>query len=292
MFDGNVSHCGWRRGDKGQANCYSQCRELRGARGFAAGAAMMLKTVSRSLANRVRPVRALLSVRRLIANPDATEEVFRVIEALKGDSIARAVARLRQIPEGRDLLESRTQILPLLCDRARLRALPEGTVGRTYVELMERQGITAEGLVAASASAQRHAGLTEDEQWLADRLRDIHDLQHVLTGYGPDPLGELCLLSFMTTQTYNRGIAFIVYMARHSGRKRFPGVDLDACVEEGASLGRASRWLPALRLEDFLADPLPEVRARLGMPVPQRYLDTLARFRESDRPQSVATGQA
>jgi ubiquinone biosynthesis protein COQ4 len=253
---------------------------------------MVLKAVSRILANRVRPLQALLSVRRLIANPDATEEVFRVIEALKGDSIARAVTRLRQTPEGRSLLESRAQILPLLCDRARLRALPEGTVGRSYVDLMERQGITAEGLVAASASSQRHAGLTEDEQWLADRLRDIHDLQHVLTGYGPDPLGELCLLSFMTTQTYNRGIAFIVFMARHSARRRFPpGVDLDACIEEGAALGRASRWLPALRLEDCLADPLAEVRARLGMPVPQRYLETLASFREPGDSQVVATGQ-
>ena len=253
---------------------------------------MVLKTVSRSLANRVRPVQALLSVRRLIANPDATEEVFRVIEALKGDSIAQAVARLRQTPEGRDLLLSRPQILPLLCDRARLRGLPEGTVGCSYVDLMERQGITAEGLVAASASTQRHAGLTEDEHWLADRLRDIHDLQHVLTGYGPDPLGELCLLSFMTTQTYNRGIAFIVFMARHSARKRFPGVDLDACVEEGAALGRSSQWLPALRLEDVLADPLPEVRARLGMPVPLRYLETLAGFREAGRRQPVATVRA
>jgi hypothetical protein len=69
-------------------------------------------------------------------------------------------------------------------------------------------------------------------------------------------------------------------------------VDLDACVEEGAALGRSSQWLPALRLEDVLADPLPEVRARLGMPVPLRYLETLAGFREAGRRQPVATVRA
>ena len=238
----------------------------------------MLTAVSRNFLNRVRPLEAFMSVRRLIANPDATEEVFRVIEALKGDSITLAVARLRDAPGGRNLLASRAQILPLLCDRERLRALPEGTVGRAYLELMERQGISAQGLVAASVSDNRHTALTADEQWLADRLRDIHDLQHVLTGYGPDPLGELCLLSFMTTQTYNRGIAFIVFMARRNVRKRFPGIDLDACVEEGAALGRACRWLPALRLEDLLGEPLQEVRVQLGMPEPQRYWQARASF--------------
>ena len=43
----------------------------------------------------VKPLQALRSVRALIANPDNTGEVFKVIEALKGGSIARAVARMR-----------------------------------------------------------------------------------------------------------------------------------------------------------------------------------------------------
>ncbi|MDP4918181.1 MAG: ubiquinone biosynthesis protein COQ4 [Haliea sp.] len=236
----------------------------------------MQAVISRAFENRIRPVQALVSVRRLIANPDATEEVFRIIQALKGNSLTQAVQRLREHAMGRILLESKPRILPVLCNRSWLRDLPEGTVGRAYLALMEQQNISAEGLVAASASDARHAGLTEDEQWLADRLRDIHDLQHVLTGYGPDPLGELCLLSFMTTQTYNRGISFIVFMACRSARNRFPGVEVGACVEEGAALARASLWLPAQRLEDLLAEPLIDVRVRLGMPQPLRYLATVA----------------
>lgn len=60
---------------------------------------------------------------------------------------------------------------------------------------------SVEWLVAASEEIPRGVGLSADEQWLANRLRDIHDLQHVLTGYGPDPLGELCLVP---PEGYNR----------------------------------------------------------------------------------------
>lgn len=221
--------------------------------------------------HRPRPLQALFAVRRLIADPDATGEVFKVIEALKGASISRAVQRMQASPSGRQLLAAKPEINQRLSNRAGLRSLPMGSVGCTYLELMERQGISVEGLVAASEEIPRGVGLSADEQWLANRLRDIHDLQHVLTGYGPDPLGELCLLSFMTTQTWNRGINFIVFMGRRSFRRQAPALDIDALVEEGAALGRGTEWLPALPLEDLLGEPLVDVRRRLGLVPPEGY---------------------
>jgi len=222
--------------------------------------------------HRVRPLRALLAVRRLIADPQATGEVFKVIEALKGDSIGRAVKRMQASASGCHLLTTKPDINQRLSDRAVLRSLPQGSVGSAYLALMERQGISVEGLVAASEEVPRGVGLSADERWLANRLRDIHDLQHVLTGYGPDPLGELCLLSFMTTQTWNRGISFIVFMGRRTFRKRAPGIDVDMLVAEAAALARGAQWLPALPLEDLLAEPLEDVRQRLGLVSPVNYL--------------------
>ena len=108
--------------------------------------------------------------------------------------------------------------------------------------------------------------------WLADRLRDFHDLQHVLTGYGRDELGELCLLSFMTSQTYNRGISFIVFMGRRKYRQAMPHMDVDALVREGRDIARAARWLPEVHWEERLAEPLEALRAELGLQAPARYL--------------------
>lgn len=223
----------------------------------------------------VKPLQALRSVRALIANPDNTGEVFKVIEALKGGSIARAVARLEATPEGRELLRSKPDILPVLSDRAALRAMPEGSVGRAYLKFVESQSLSADGLVAASEEAPRREGNSPDERWLGCRLRDIHDLQHVVCGYGRDTLGELCLLSFMVTQTPNRGIAFIIFMARRKARRATTLFSVDDCIDEGRRIGEAADWFAAVNWETRLAEPLEQLRRELGVRKPTLYRDAL-----------------
>jgi ubiquinone biosynthesis protein COQ4 len=223
----------------------------------------------------VKPLQALRSVRALIANPDNTGEVFKVIEALKGGSIARAVVRLEATPEGRELLRKKPDILPVLSDREALRAMPEGSVGRAYLRFVESQSLSADGLVAASEEAPRREGNSPDERWLGCRLRDIHDLQHVVCGYGRDTLGELCLLSFMATQTPNRGIAFIIFMARRKARQATTLFSVDACIEEGRRIGEAAIWFAAVNWEERLAEPLDRLRRELGVLKPVLYRDAI-----------------
>lgn len=225
-------------------------------------------------ARRVRPLVALRSMRALVADPDATGEVFKIIEALKGGSLAKAIDRLRATPAGRELLDTRPSLLPCLGDRNALAALPEGSLGRAYLDFVSSQNLSADGLVAASQEVPRagwESELTPEERWLGDRLRDIHDLQHVLTGYGRDELGELCLLSFMKTQTANRGISFIVFVGSRKYRQALPHLDVDALVREGADIARAAAWLPAIRWEDRLGEPLESLRAELGLRPPEAY---------------------
>jgi ubiquinone biosynthesis protein COQ4 len=219
----------------------------------------------------LKPLQALRSVRALIANPESTGEVFKIIEALKGSSLARAVQRLAASPEGRELLLGKPDILPVLSDRQRLRAMPEGSLGRAYLDFVESQYLSADGLVEASEEAPRGRENNADERWLANRLRDIHDLQHVMCGYGRDELGELCLLSFMVTQTPNRGIAFIIFMAKRKFRQEAPQVPVEICVAEGRRMGDAATWFATVNWEERLAEPLLELRAELGLQKPTVY---------------------
>jgi len=229
-------------------------------------------------ANRIRPLRAWRAMRALIANPDATGEVFKIIEALKGGSLSRAVQRLAQTPPGQAMLAARPSMLALLGDRERLRAMPENSLGRAYLDFVESQDLSADGLVSASEEAPRFTYLDAQEQWMGNRLRDIHDLQHVLTGYGRDELGELCLLSFMTTQTPNRGISFIVFMGRRQYRRAAPGLPVDACVEEGRRIALAAGWLAAIDWEQRMQEPLQGLREELGLQPPRLYLETMAKW--------------
>ena len=84
----------------------------------------------------LKPLQALRSVRALIANPENTGEVFRIIDALKGGSLARAVARMEADPQGSALLRSKPRILSVLSDREALRALPAGSLAWAYLDFV------------------------------------------------------------------------------------------------------------------------------------------------------------
>lgn len=240
--------------------------------------------------NRIKPIQAGLAVSRLLRDPDDTGQVFKILEALKGNSLGLAHKRMQLDPRGQQLLEEQPNIVSVLNDREALLAMPEGSIGRAYYDFVHREGLSADGLIASSEEAPRFEKMGRNERWLGDRLRDIHDLQHVMTGYGRDTLGELCLLSFMTTQTPSRGIDFIIFMGRTKGQKENPDLDLKSLVREGREIGQSADWMLFTRWEDRLHEPLEKVRAELGFIPPSKYRAALATLEGSQmiRPQAAA----
>jgi ubiquinone biosynthesis protein COQ4 len=211
---------------------------------------------------RIRPLDALRAIRALIRNPDDTALVFEIIEALSGRSRTRVFDRFRRTKSGRRLLAERPDLLARLTDRAQLLALPAGSLGRTYGEFMTREQISADGLVDASESGRRE-DLPAERRWFADRLRDTHDLWHVVTGYGRDLVGEASLLAFTYAQTRNPGIGFIVAVAYFKAR----GINRPTrrLLRDGYRRGRRAAWLPGVEWEPLLELPLARVREQLGI---------------------------
>jgi ubiquinone biosynthesis protein COQ4 len=221
---------------------------------------------------RIRPLTAMKAMRRLIADAERTEEVFTIVQALSGNSLERGYRRFRLTTVGHDVLASRRNLIDSLADTETLRALPDNSLGRAYLAFMESENLSADGLVDASASRDRQLkdpGLT----LYAARLRDMHDLMHVTTGYGRDTFGELCLLAFTFAQTRNRGIGFIVLMGAVNQRKT-RGNGVLSAVWQAFLAGRRSAWLPAENWEQRLSQPLDVVRRELGINLPSNYVET------------------
>lgn len=229
--------------------------------------------------NRIKPVKAGLAISRLLRDPDDTGQVFKILEALRGDSLGRALKRMRADDQGAALLKSRPSIVEKLNDREALLAMPEGSIGRAYYDFVHREGLSADGLIASSEEAPRVDSIGYHERWLGDRLRDIHDLQHVMTGYGRDTLGEICLLSFMTAQTPARGIDFIIFMGRKKSQKDMPELPIKDLVAEGRRIGKTTDWMLLTHWEDRLHEPLSDVRKELGFEAPEQYYRALERFK-------------
>ncbi|HSP98217.1 MAG TPA: Coq4 family protein [Candidatus Dormibacteraeota bacterium] len=208
---------------------------------------------------RIRPLDAWRAIRVLLQDPDDTGQVFRIIDALSGNTGERLFQRFRRDPTGARILSERRALLATLSDRPALEALPAGTLGRTYAEFVGREQLTADGLVEASEVDGRRHDHGVERRLFQDRLRDMHDLWHVVTGYGRDLVGEAALLAFSLAQTRNPGVGFIVAVAWYkagSGAERRLMVD-------AFRRGRRAAWLPAQDWEALLAQPLDEVRALL-----------------------------
>jgi ubiquinone biosynthesis protein COQ4 len=167
--------------------------------------------------------------------------------------------RLRGTCSGQRLLAERLPLAAVLSDRAALAALPDGSLGRAYLAFVEQQGISPEGIVAASEiGGARPKDLDPDMVYVGDRMRDAHDLWHVVTGYGTDLVGEAALLAFSYAQTKNPGVLLVVLL----GALRFAKEQRDV-MWDGYKRGARVAWLPAVEWETLLSRPLEQVRRQL-----------------------------
>ena len=216
--------------------------------------------------------RALTALGRLFADKEDTAQVFEIMRALNGAAGQRAYLRLLASPEGGRIAYEHVELAPKLMDRAWLATLPPGSVGAAYADFTAREAISAEGLVEESRK-----GLAEGEidrahpyAWFGRRMRDVHDIWHVLTGYGRDSLGEVCLVAFSYQQTRGLGWRLIAAGGYWKARGR-EGGPYRAAIREAHRRGRASAWLPGEDYERLLAEPLEAARRRLGLTAPAAY---------------------
>jgi len=209
--------------------------------------------------------RALRALRRLLREPERTENAFEVIAALDPDLMERGLAVMLSHPEGRRLFVERPCLLDRLEDRDALARLPEGSLGRAYLAHIERYGLDPGKLVALGRSYQGEIR-AEDEgvRWFADRSELGHDLWHVLTGYGADPLGETALLWFSHGAVAGRGNALLMIGAALR-TWREGGLGWPIQLARAWRRGRRAGCLGALPFELLLAEPLDDVRRLAGL---------------------------
>lgn len=231
--------------------------------------------------NRMQPIVAWRAMQELLKDKEDTAQVFRITQALGGGELPKNFKRFKETQAGEAILAEKRSLLKTLADRETLATLPEGSLGRAYLDFVQTEDISAEGLIAASEEGGRQTLQDDGEILYSERTRDMHDLWHVVTGYGRDGLGELSLLAFSYAQVRNLGIGFIVLMALRKSSQENPGAGISKSVREGYRLGKQAAWLPAADWEALLESPLEDVREELKCArqtiypkVLQRLIDT------------------
>ncbi len=221
---------------------------------------------------RMRPLVARRAMKRARANPDDTAAAAVVIGAVSGNSGRRGFNRFKQSRRGAQILREHRDLYDILTDKERLLAMQPGSLGRTIIEWFIRENISAEGLAQASKAASEELGTRQDvgsdQQVYQARVRNLHDIFHVVAGYDRDMRGEVGVLAFTVGQVYNRGVAYLVLQAvRRAGWNS----ELGKLARQGYRRGKQAKPLLEEDWEALFERPLDEVREQLGVGPPPVY---------------------
>jgi len=236
--------------------------------------------------DRIKPMkielgRAFSAFRKLIANKEDTVQVFEIMQALNGKSTFVAYRRLMSTFSGGKIAYERVEIAPVLSDNALVDGFAPDTVGGHYRKFVRDEGLSPEGLAAESRKARDSAPeLEHPVAWFGRRIRDTHDIWHILTGYHRDGLGELCLVAFSYAQTKSLGWAFIAVGGVLQGYRLGHGARTRKAVWQAYRHGKAAAWLPGEDFVKMLNEPLDAARARLNIPTPTAYLAVPEEYRD------------
>ncbi|WEK47130.1 MAG: Coq4 family protein [Candidatus Andeanibacterium colombiense] len=223
---------------------------------------------------RYRPLKAWRHFRELVKDKENTGEVFHIFESLPWKGMPAAANAFLAGERGQRIIASEPSLPAILDDHAALRRMPEGSVAHAYCDFMESEELTAQGLVDEFEGFLADRPRYEDQFGLyLHRIRDTHDLLHVLTGYGRDALGEQCVLAFTYSQQPSPAHLLIAYAGAWEIRKEAPKSPIFAAVREGQRLGKACPRLAELAVREILPLPLAEVRAKLNITPARHYQD-------------------
>ncbi len=230
----------------------------------------------------IRPFKAMHHFRKLIADKEDTKQVFHIIEALAGRKVLDQAKAFIPTATAQDFIqrEGKLPLADMLDDHARWADCGPNTVAQHYMRFMKREGLSANGLLEESYDWKpRHERPKDQLEWYLCRLRDTHDLFHVLTTYGRDALGEAALLGFSYEQNQNLGVKFIAYAAARQIKKvTGTSAPLYGAIREGRDLGKAAAKLAHMDVEAVMRSDIDEVRKQLNIGTPVLYRQCLAQL--------------
>ncbi|XP_051788283.1 ubiquinone biosynthesis protein COQ4 homolog, mitochondrial [Erpetoichthys calabaricus] len=110
-------------------------------------------------------------------------------------ALQRIRERMRNDPEGNQILQERPRIRLTTLDLTRLNALPDGTFGKEYVQFLNVHKVTPD--------SRAEVKFVDDEElaYVIQRYREVHDFVHTLLGMPTNMLGEVAVKWFEAVQT-------------------------------------------------------------------------------------------
>jgi ubiquinone biosynthesis protein Coq4 len=205
-------------------------------------------------------VKATYQVLRTVREPQRLGDILDLAPVLAPpEAMRKLTEELRRTPTAARALRERPRMGQVELDA--LRALPRDTLGHAFAEHLSRNGLNPDALPHLPASTEA--------EYVRAHLLEVHDVWHVLLGFGTDVSGELGMQAFSLAQLGSPFAAGIlaggmVNTLLYAFSER--DVRMRAIVR-GWLLGKRARLLFGLEWAQMWERPLSQVRAWAGLDV-------------------------
>jgi ubiquinone biosynthesis protein Coq4 len=135
---------------------------------------------------------------------------------------------------------------------------PQDSLGFHYAAEMKRIGLQPD--------FYRKITVEDDYSYIALRMRQTHDIWHIVTGFGTNFADEMGLQAFTLAQTRSPlAVAILAATVIHALKSSTPLNPLIERMQQGWSMGERAHPFLAQKWEEYWEKPLSEWRADLNI---------------------------
>jgi ubiquinone biosynthesis protein COQ4 len=196
----------------------------------------------------------------LFRDPTQTESVYDIEDGLRNTKATQlALEFVKSDPDVDRIITER--YLPPPVDIEALFALPADSLGHVYAAYIKNSNF--------DPNFYRKIEVDDDISYMLLRLRQTHDLWHIVAGFSTDVAGELGLKAFELAQTHRTMSAILLAGGLLSTLSKSPA-DLDKvleCIALGYRSGMKARPFLAQKWEEQWSKPLNDWRKELGITI-------------------------
>ncbi|MFB2879070.1 Coq4 family protein [Floridanema aerugineum] len=223
---------------------------------------MFLKDRQRRNIDYIQTIKGVVT---LLRDPGQTDSIYDVEEGLRNIKAAQlSVDFLKSKPEVAAIIAER--YLAPEPDMEALLKLPQGSLGYEYASYLTEAGF--------DPNFYRKIEVVDDVSYVFLRIRQSHDIWHIITGMKTDVIGELGLKGFELAQT-RRPMSIILLAGGLLRTLLSSPEDLDLLLDRiavGYRMGAKAKPFLAQKWEENWEKPVSEWRAELGVELAPVYI--------------------
>ena len=214
------------------------------------------------LARRFASLRRAIRFVDFVNNPESLSKIIGLADGIAGSPLSRQMVNyFLDNPTMAALIIEHWRPAPIALEV--LETLPPSSLGYIYSRHMRRQELSPASVIDASP-------ITSSHEYIFHRVRETHDIIHVLTGFGIDAAGELGIQGFILAQIRSPLAVFFIFGGILATMKnQLPLDKLLKSLARGFELGLQAQCVIACKLEDGWNRPLVDWQQELGLPVSQ-----------------------